>query len=80
MISIKIVCVALIAMIVSSLAAPQPHKFGVGVGVGVPVVAEPVVPFVQVPRIVPIVQPVVQPYVPVVQPIVSVYPVFGRFG
>lgn len=77
MINIKIVSVALIAMIVSTAAVPQPHKFGYGgYGVGVPVVAEPIVPIVQVPRIVPVVQPIV----PFVQPIVPIVPIYGRFG
>lgn len=72
MINIKIVSIALVAMIVSASAAPQPHKLGFGVGV----VAQPIVPIVQVPRIVPVVQPIV----PVVQPIVPIVPIYGKFG
>lgn len=71
MCGIKWVTIAIIAMIVSTSAAPQPHKFGFGV----PVAVEPIVP-VAVPRIVPVVQPIV----PIVQPIVPIVPVYGRFG
>lgn len=79
MLNMKLVAYFVVVMIVCTSALPQPHKFGFGipaVAVSQPV-AVPVA--VSVPRIVPIVQPVI-PFIEPIVPYAPIVPIYGRFG